>query len=74
MRNCSVGIIERPEKLLLLAGASVLVAYDVNALAYAFIIISVLGQITAVQRLWATWNYNQRIHLLHNREAGGETP
>jgi phosphatidylglycerophosphate synthase len=73
MRNCSVGIIERPEKLLLLAGASVLVVYDLNALTYAFIIISVLGQVTAVQRLWATWEYSQRIHLLHNREVGGET-
>jgi len=73
MRNCSVGVIERPEKLLLLAGASVLVMYDLNALTYAFVIISILGQVTAVQRLWATWDYNQKIHLLHNREGGEET-
>ena len=72
MRNCSVGLIERPEKLLLLAGASILEAFDKNALAYAFVIISVLGQVTAAQRLWATWDHNQKIQAMRAHRPVGE--
>jgi len=63
MRNCSVGIIERPEKLLLLAAASAIATIERNSLAYAFVAISILGQVTAAQRLWANWYNDQRVHV-----------
>ena len=74
MRNCSVGLIERPEKLLLLAGASILETLYGNALAWGFVVILVLGQVTAAQRLWATWDHSQRVQAMRAHQATGEEP
>jgi len=72
MRNCSVGLIERPEKLLVLAAASAFTPIEGNSLTYAFVLISVLGQVTAAQRLWATWDHDQKLHAPHVKRSGAE--
>lgn len=55
LSNCTVGIAERQEKLLLILAGSVLVTVWSNALEYAIILVGVLSHVTVGQRLIYTW-------------------
>lgn len=55
LKNCSVGIAERQEKLLLLIGGSLSVPFFPEALNYSVILAGILSHITVVQRLHYTW-------------------
>jgi len=55
MRDCSVGILERPEKIIFISLASLLLVFNSESLSYAFILVALLGHITAIQRLFAVW-------------------
>jgi phosphatidylglycerophosphate synthase len=61
MKSCAVGILERQEKLLLFVLALILQSFFENSLFYCFIIISILGQITLIQRLLAAKKQSKRI-------------
>lgn len=62
MRDCSVGVLERPEKILFIALASLFLALDPNSLSYGFMLVVILGHITALQRLFAVWQNDNRVH------------
>jgi len=59
MKKCDVGFLERPEKLLFVALATIGLVFYPMALDVAFVLIIVLGQITVVQRLAATFNFEK---------------
>jgi len=59
MEKCDVGILERPEKLLIIAIATIVLAFYTSALSIALIVIIILGQITVVQRLAANFNFER---------------
>jgi len=61
MKSCAVGILERQEKLLLFIVFLILQNFFETSLFYGFIIISILGQITAIQRLLAAKRANRKI-------------
>jgi phosphatidylglycerophosphate synthase len=61
MKSCAVGILERQEKLLLFVFSLILQSFFENSLFYCFIIISILGQITLIQRLLAAKKQSKRI-------------
>lgn len=61
MKNCSVGILERQEKLLIFVLFLFLQQFFQNSLIICFIIISILGQITAIQRLLAANKASKKI-------------
>ncbi len=55
LKNCTVGVAERQEKLLLLILGSILIMVFSEALKYSVILVGVLSHITVVQRLHYTW-------------------
>lgn len=59
MKKCDVGFLERPEKLLFVVLATIGLIFYPMALDVAFILIIVLGQVTVVQRLAATFNFEK---------------
>lgn len=59
MHECSVGLIERPEKLISLAIGTLLTIFYRDALVYVFWLLLVLGQVTVLQRLNANWRYSK---------------
>jgi len=61
MKSCGVGILERQEKLLLFIVFLILQNFFESSLFYCFIIISILGQITAIQRILAARRANRKI-------------
>jgi phosphatidylglycerophosphate synthase len=61
MKSCAVGILERQEKLLLFVVFLILQNFFESSLFYCFIIISILGQITAIQRILAVKRANRKI-------------
>jgi len=61
MKSCAVGILERQEKLLLFVVFLILQNFFESSLFYCFIIISILGQITAIQRVLAAKRANKKI-------------
>jgi len=61
MKSCAVGILERQEKLLLFVVFLILQNFFESSLFYCFIIISILGQITAIQRILAAKRANRKI-------------
>jgi archaetidylinositol phosphate synthase len=61
MKSCAVGILERQEKLLLFVFSLILQNFFESSLFYCFILISILGQITVIQRLLAAKKANKKI-------------
>ena len=61
MKECSVGLIERPEKLLLLIAGAILTVWFNKSLEFVFWVILVLGQFTVLQRLSANWRHSRSI-------------
>ena len=61
MKSCAVGILERQEKLLLFVFSLILQNFFQSSLFYCFILISILGQITVIQRLLAAKRANKKI-------------
>ena len=55
LASCTVGIAERQEKLLLLIGGSIALAYAPSALNYAALAAGILSHVTVAQRLRFTW-------------------
>lgn len=55
LARCTVGIAERQEKLLLLIGGSIALAYAPSALNYAALAVGILSNVTVVQRLHFAW-------------------
>jgi CDP-diacylglycerol--glycerol-3-phosphate 3-phosphatidyltransferase/archaetidylinositol phosphate synthase len=55
LASCTVGIAERQEKLLLLIGGSIALAYASSALNYAALAVGILSHVTVAQRLRFTW-------------------
>ena len=55
LEQCTVGIAERQEKLIILIGGSLLHGYVRDALNYAVILVGVLSHLTVAQRLHYTW-------------------
>jgi len=51
MSECAVGLIERPEKLVLLALGAILTFFHEDAMEYIFWFLLILGQVTVLQRL-----------------------
>ncbi|HDN18158.1 MAG TPA: CDP-alcohol phosphatidyltransferase family protein [Candidatus Bathyarchaeota archaeon] len=60
MERCSVGIAERPEKILILGFSSIIEHFYSGILRYAVILLIVLGQLTAFQRLHAVYIFEKR--------------
>ena len=56
LKNCTVGIAERQEKLLLILAGSALAGVWSNALEYAMILVGLLSHVTVAQRLLYTWH------------------
>jgi archaetidylinositol phosphate synthase len=61
MKSCAIGILERQEKLLLFVVFLIFQNFFESSLFYCFIIISILGQITAIQRILAAKRANRKI-------------
>ena len=61
MKSCAVGILERQEKLLLFIVFLILQNFFESSLFCGFITISILGQITAIQRILAAKRANRKI-------------
>lgn len=55
LKNCTVGVAERQEKLLLLIGGSLINHVYPSILGYAILLVGVLSHITVLQRLHYTW-------------------
>jgi CDP-diacylglycerol--glycerol-3-phosphate 3-phosphatidyltransferase/archaetidylinositol phosphate synthase len=55
LARCTVGIAERQEKLLLLIGGSIALAYAPSALNYAALVVGILSNVTVAQRLHFAW-------------------
>jgi len=61
MKSCAVGVLERQEKLLFFVVFLILQNFFESSLFYCFILISILGQITVIQRLLAAKRANRKI-------------
>jgi phosphatidylglycerophosphate synthase len=59
MSECSVGLIERPEKLTLLALGAIMTFFYTNAMEYIFWLLLILGQVTVLQRLNANRKHSK---------------
>jgi archaetidylinositol phosphate synthase len=69
MKDCSVGIIERPEKLLLLATAAILYLWFERSIEYTLWLLLILGQFTILQRLHANWKHSRNLAAEENRKT-----
>ena len=57
MKDASVGVLERVEKILIIAAATFLNPIVDGVIWFSMILMIVLGQITVLQRLYATWKF-----------------
>jgi archaetidylinositol phosphate synthase len=57
MKDASVGVLERVEKILIIAAATFLNPLIDGVIWFSMILMIVLGQITVLQRLYATWKF-----------------
>ncbi|MEM2608468.1 MAG: CDP-alcohol phosphatidyltransferase family protein [Thermoproteota archaeon] len=57
MKDASVGILERVEKILIISVATFLNPFFNWAIMFSMILLIVFGQITVLQRLYATWRF-----------------
>jgi len=57
MKDASVGILERVEKILIISAATFLNPLVDGVIWFSMILMIVLGQITVLQRLYATWRF-----------------
>lgn len=62
MKECSIGLIERPEKLLLLTFGGFLIPLINSSMIFIFSILLIFGQVTTFQRLNANWQHSKTIH------------
>ncbi len=61
LKNCSVGIAERQEKLIILIVGTLLSAFYIDILTYAVILVGVLSHLTVIQRLKYTWEQTRSV-------------
>jgi phosphatidylglycerophosphate synthase len=57
MKDASVGILERVEKILIISVATFINPLFEGAIMFSMILLIVFGQITVLQRLYATWRF-----------------
>jgi len=57
MKDASVGVLERVEKIIIIAAATFLNPLIDGVIRFSMILMIVLGQITVLQRLYATWKF-----------------
>lgn len=57
MKDASVGVLERVEKILIISAATFLNPLINGIIRFSMILMIVLGQITVLQRLYATWRF-----------------
>ena len=69
MKECSVGIIERPEKLLLLTAATILYHWFERSIEYTLWLLLILGQFTILQRLYANWKHSRNLAAEEDRKT-----
>jgi len=55
LKNCTVGIAERQEKLIIIIAGSLLTLHYPQALLYAIVLVGIISHITVAQRLGYTW-------------------
>jgi len=60
LKNCTVGIAERQEKIILLLIGSVLQPFVGVALSFCVIVVGILSHVTVVQRLYFTFQQTSR--------------
>jgi len=61
LKNCSVGIAERQEKLIILIVGTLLSVFYIDVLTYAVILVGVLSHLTVIQRLKYTWEQTRSV-------------
>lgn len=57
MKDVSVGVLERVEKILIISAATFLDPFMPGLIWFSMMLLIVLGQITVLQRLYATWKF-----------------
>lgn len=57
MKDASVGVLERVEKILIISTATFLNILMDGVIRFSMILMVILGQITVLQRLYATWKF-----------------
>ncbi|MCX8184012.1 MAG: hypothetical protein N3F08_06315, partial [Crenarchaeota archaeon] len=57
MKDASVGVLERVEKILIISAATFLNPLINGIIWFSMILMIILGQITVLQRLYATWKF-----------------